>query len=81
MSDNPSSNDAPASNLPTSDLPYGVNTIVIPFTWSGPQRRRLPWPRFSGFDNMARAVNTNDPNAQARWDTYRHALRAFNAGR
>ncbi len=33
------------------------------------------------FDTMARAVNTIDPNAQARWDTYQRPLRALNAGR
>lgn len=26
----------------SDDLPYGVDTIVIPFTWSAPRRRRLP---------------------------------------
>ncbi len=38
----------PPGDRPADYLPYGVDTIVIPFTWSGPQRRRLPWRRFGG---------------------------------
>lgn len=33
------------------------------------------------FDSMVRVVNTNDPNAQARWDAYQRALRSLKAGR
>jgi len=33
----------------SDDLPYGVDTIVIPFTWANrPSARQLPWMRFGG---------------------------------
>jgi len=33
----------------SDDLPYGVDTIVIPFTWvNRPPARQLPWMRFGG---------------------------------
>ncbi len=32
----------------SDDLPYGIDTIVIPFTRSNPQSRRQPWRRFGG---------------------------------
>jgi len=49
ISDDPSSKDLPPEGRSADHLPYGVDTIVIPFTWSGPQRRRLPWRRFGGY--------------------------------
>jgi len=39
MSDDPSSKNLPPESRSAEHLPYGVDTIVIPFTWSGPQRR------------------------------------------
>jgi len=49
MSDDLPSANVPSGDRPASDLPYGVDTIVIPFTWSGPRWRRLPWRRFGGY--------------------------------
>jgi len=48
MSDDPSSKDLPPEGRSAENLPYGVDTIVIPFTWSGPQRSRA-WHRFGGY--------------------------------
>ena len=42
MSDDRPSNKVPTNRLPASALPYGIDTIVIPFTWSDPPKRRLP---------------------------------------
>lgn len=50
MSADSSSNDLPADGRSAEHLPYGVDTIVIPFTWSAPQWRRLPVRPFGGYE-------------------------------
>lgn len=40
MSDDPSPKDPPPGGRPADHLPYGVDTIVIPFTWS--DRQEVP---------------------------------------
>ena len=50
MSDNGPTNDLPPERRSADQLPYGVNTIVIPFTWSAPQWRRLPVGPSSGYE-------------------------------
>ena len=50
MSADPSSNDLPPDGRSAEHLPYGVDTIVIPFTRSAPQWRRLPVRGFGGYE-------------------------------
>lgn len=52
MSDDPASKDPPFERRSADHLPYGVHTIVIPFTWSSPQRPRPPSQRFGGPDGV-----------------------------
>jgi len=52
ISDDPSSKDLSPEGGSAGHLPYGIDTIVIPFTWSGLQRRRLPWRRFGGYKRV-----------------------------
>lgn len=40
MSDDPTPNDLPSENRSAEHLPYGVDTIIIPFTWSRPRKSR-----------------------------------------
>lgn len=50
MSADPSSNDLAPDGRSAEHLPYGVDTIVIPFTWSGPHWRRLPVQGVGGYE-------------------------------
>ena len=49
MSDDLPSNKVPTNRLPASALPYGIDTIVIPFTWSDPPKRQPPRMWFGNY--------------------------------